>query len=629
MRNFSHGEAEKALSQLEYAEKLAEDMLSLFYELRNYYELKQETLSELKRLEEDYQNRRYNYEQFSKRLSSLLEGKSKSEFISEYNQQLLNIGLRIENLNSRLFHTIYHSEAHILISQILAELREEEFELINKLKEKKREGHIKEEIAEQMAISEKIEPTQTSEVNLVGGAAAQRVQNPVDKKDVAAKDKKRNYENVGMRILQIMSAPFRVVFESFRELFRGKEEKKLGREFKFSEKTEVKRVRIKKPELPHTKKKEEGAFKSPLAGFFKIRPFRKIREQILASDDFLSEENYVPITVELIKEGSKPEELRRTLLLKESERIERIINKSKAYFTRGTPTLAVIANISVRQLTHRLIVLFPSFFKTIYKNLRGADVRMLSNTYANMMVFFSIVAFIFGIGIGLPVSVALGNGIALAIIKSVILGIIFGAACTYGFYAYPKLQMQQRIRSIKSNLPFALNHMAAISSSGSPPIMIFKLIGSSPDYGEISVEFQKIVDYVEIFGFDPVTAIKNVASNTPSKELKELLEGLVSTLKAGGEIKSMLRQKAEEALNNYRLELQNYNETIATYSDMYTGILIAAPLFFIVTLAMVSILGGNVGNMNIGTLMVVSTYVAIPILNVLFLVFLEMSQPNI
>jgi len=159
--------------------------------------------------------------------------------------------------------------------------------------------------------------------------------------------------------------------------------------------------------------------------------------------------------------------------------------------------------------------------------------------------------------------------------------------------------------------------------------MIFKLIAGSNEYGEISAEFERIVDYIEVFGFDPVTATRNVASTTPSRELKELLESLTSTIQAGAEIKSLLREKAEESLNNYRLDLQNYNDTIATYSDIYTGVLIAAPLFFIITLALVSILGGNVGNMSVGSMMVIGTYLVIPLLNVFFIIFLQMTQPNI
>jgi archaellum biogenesis protein FlaJ (TadC family) len=104
---------------------------------------------------------------------------------------------------------------------------------------------------------------------------------------------------------------------------------------------------------------------------------------------------------------------------------------------------------------------------------------------------------------------------------------------------------------------------------------------------------------------------------------------MVSTTQTGGDIKAYLAQKSEEAMLNYKLDRQKYTETIATYSDIYTGILIAAPLFFVAALSMVSLLGGKIGGMGVSTVIVLGTYVAIPIMNVFFLAFLELTQPEI
>jgi archaellum biogenesis protein FlaJ (TadC family) len=79
----------------------------------------------------------------------------------------------------------------------------------------------------------------------------------------------------------------------------------------------------------------------------------------------------------------------------------------------------------------------------------------------------------------------------------------------------------------------------------------------------------------------------------------------------------------------YKLERQRYTESISTFSDIYTGIMVASPLFFVAVLSLVSILGGTVGNMDINTLMVLGTYVAIPAMNLLFMGFMELTQPNL
>jgi flagellar protein FlaJ len=158
---------------------------------------------------------------------------------------------------------------------------------------------------------------------------------------------------------------------------------------------------------------------------------------------------------------------------------------------------------------------------------------------------------------------------------------------------------------------------------------MFKLISTSREYGEISVEIEKVINYIDFFGYDILTALKAVALITPSDQFKEFIDGFVSTIETGGDLKQYLHQKSGEALLNYRLERQKYVESLGTYSDIYTGVLIAAPLFFVTSLSLVSVLGGTIGGMSVNTIITVGTYIVIPALNLLFIIFLEMSQPEI
>ena len=62
---------------------------------------------------------------------------------------------------------------------------------------------------------------------------------------------------------------------------------------------------------------------------------------------------------------------------------------------------------------------------------------------------------------------------------------------------------------------------------------------------------------------------------------------------------------------------------------MYTGVLIAAPLFFVAALSLVSMLGGQVGGVDVNVIIVVGTYLVIPVMNLVFMMFLSVSQPDI
>ena len=125
-------------------------------------------------------------------------------------------------------------------------------------------------------------------------------------------------------------------------------------------------------------------------------------------------------------------------------------------------------------------------------------------------------------------------------------------------------------------------------------------------------EIRKIVNYVNLFGYDLTTALRSVAVTTPSAKFRELLVGIVSTLESGGDLKDYLKSKADDALTSYRLDRKKYVETLATYSDIYTRVLIAAPLLFIVTLAIINMIGGSVLGFDASTLAFLGTFFVIP-----------------
>ena len=98
---------------------------------------------------------------------------------------------------------------------------------------------------------------------------------------------------------------------------------------------------------------------------------------------------------------------------------------------------------------------------------------------------------------------------------------------------------------------------------------------------------------------------------------------------SGGDFEKYLMAKSKEAMSSYEIERKEYAETVSTYSDIYTGILIAAPLFFVAALTLVSMLGGQIGGINVSVIIGFGTYLVIPFLNIAFIVFLNISQPEV
>jgi len=287
--------------------------------------------------------------------------------------------------------------------------------------------------------------------------------------------------------------------------------------------------------------------------------------------------------------------------------------------------LGRFANYFMNGIAKSLIKKYPGFFKNLFFSLKSSGTKFLSTTYVSIMLFFGVIAFLVSTSVLLFM---LQGNIFFNIIRSIFLG-IFIAASAFGLvYIYPASIVKSQRRKMKNELPFVIIHMAAVAGSGAHPISMFKLVLSSEEYPALQGEIKKIVNYVNLFGFDLVGALKAVAVTTPLRSFSELLNGLATTIETGGNLKSYLDAKARDSMVGYRLDRKKYLESLSTYSEVYTGILIAAPLLFFVTLAIIQMMGGTIMGLSVGIIAIMGTYIVIPLLNVGFIIFLNITQPG-
>lgn len=287
-----------------------------------------------------------------------------------------------------------------------------------------------------------------------------------------------------------------------------------------------------------------------------------------------------------------------------------------------------ISNTFFEDFTLKITKKYPKFFENVYTSLRSSDIKVLSKTYVSMIFMSTLLAVIVSFVFLFILFFLKGSSITNLLIRSIGLSILIGVLTFFAVYMYPSTVVSSRRTAIKNDLPFMIIHMSAVAGSGAQPIVMFNLILSSGEYKGIESEVKKIVNYVNLFGYDLSTALKTVAVTTPSKEFAELLNGIVATIESGGNLKSYLKEKADDAMLTYKLERKRYVEMLSTYSDIYTGILIAAPLLFMVTLAIINSLGGKIGGLSVQTLSTMGTYFIIPFLNVAFILFLNIVQPK-
>lgn len=85
-----------------------------------------------------------------------------------------------------------------------------------------------------------------------------------------------------------------------------------------------------------------------------------------------------------------------------------------------------------------------------------------------------------------------------------------------------------------------------MSRSGAGIVEIFKELATRHDVGELRNEAKVFMRDVQYLGQDPLTALRDLARNTPSKRLREFLEILTPIVETGGSVTAFFASKWEE-----------------------------------------------------------------------------------
>lgn len=206
--------------------------------------------------------------------------------------------------------------------------------------------------------------------------------------------------------------------------------------------------------------------------------------------------------------------------------------------------------------------------------------------------------------------------------------IVFAApiATSLFMYLYPSMEKKAVESRINIELPFATIHMAAISGSLIEPTKVFSIISSTKEYPNLEKEFNKLLNEINIYGYDIVTALKNLAINCPSSKLGELFNGLATTITSGGDLYDFFDKRSQTLLFEYRLDKEKRTKAAETFMDIYISVVIAAPMILMLLLMMMKVSGLGV---SLSTSMITFLVVGgVSVINIFFLIFLQLKQPE-
>lgn len=239
---------------------------------------------------------------------------------------------------------------------------------------------------------------------------------------------------------------------------------------------------------------------------------------------------------------------------------------------------------------------------------------------ASLVGIFLIVMFFYlpSFGINLP------KKLIAIIVPSPIL---FAAMAYFITLMIPETKANARKKDIENKLPYALNFIAAMATAGIMPALIFKSLGEQKVYGEVSKEAAWIYRDIAIFNIDIITALRNAVKRTPSIRFQEFLQGAITTITSGGNLKTYFLAKAEEYMRENRRIQKEFLETLGILAESYVTVVVAGPLFLIIMLSVMTLIGG--GGTNSILILYLIAFIMLPVSHLGFAFAINSMAPEV
>ncbi len=266
------------------------------------------------------------------------------------------------------------------------------------------------------------------------------------------------------------------------------------------------------------------------------------------------------------------------------------------------------------------------FFPDLSDNLKRAGMKTSNREYIStgiltsflfLLVEIPLLSFILGIFF---------KGVALSMVTSFTFSLLLSMMVLYLFTKYPNTVIAEKSKKIDTQLPFASLFLSTIAGTKLPLNQVFSIFAKNSKYKEITQEISLMTNDMDVFGLDVHTALQRAINRTPSKKLKEMLYGILSTSISGGDISIYLRERAKAEMEDYKRTINQFSKRMTLLIEIYLTAIILGAIFFIILTSIFSGISGAGGNIILLQSLVI--FLFLPMISMMFILFVKISSPT-
>ncbi|MBI4258535.1 MAG: type II secretion system F family protein, partial [Thaumarchaeota archaeon] len=186
--------------------------------------------------------------------------------------------------------------------------------------------------------------------------------------------------------------------------------------------------------------------------------------------------------------------------------------------------------------------------------LRKSGLMLPVDAYLSFITLVALIVF-FGAALnGFMLGFVITRSLVFASAIGFVAGLVASMVSVAFAYVYPNMLAGKKRRSVDESLPYAVSYMAILSTAGVPPNRVFRTLAIMEQQKQVGLggEARLIYRDMEALGEDIVSTLKAVSDRKISVFFSGLLEGVISTIRSGGDLTIYLQEEGKSLMRMRR-----------------------------------------------------------------------------
>lgn len=263
-------------------------------------------------------------------------------------------------------------------------------------------------------------------------------------------------------------------------------------------------------------------------------------------------------------------------------------------------------------------------FPELKEDLKKAGIKLSPQEYIANSLFMSLLSFIILLPfVSLFLAIA-SHSFLFSYLTSILISLGIPFVVFFLHINYPKSLIREREKEIDKFLPFSVLYLSSIVSSGLTLDKALKTYVEFSEDSEFRREVKKIVEDIEFYGLDVVSALERAVNRSPSRKFREFIYGILATLRSGGNLYEFMRDSVVEYMLDYRRKLSEFSRSMMIYTQIYLLLIVLGPVFFTILTSVIAVIGGVPNVVGLHTFVI---FVMLPAFSILFLFLVRKASP--